>query len=157
MEFMLSPSETVWRQANYHHVPRLCFINKMDRVELIFASVASIKSKLLANPLVLQLPMGSGSGSLVIPLLENPYQIVGIPSEYLELAKKRSELIESLADFDDSLMEKYLEGENISVEDLLPLIRKVTIAEKFVPILCGSAFKNIGIQPLLDAVNAYTC
>ena len=160
-------SETVWRQADKYRIPRLAFINKMDRVGANFGrSVQMIQNRLSANPLVMQVPVGAESDFLgVLDLISEKMltfdeSTLGqdvkeeiIPAEYIEVfAAARKELIEKLADFDDELMEKYLSESPISKDELIDSIRKLTLAQKVVPILCGSAFKNKGIQPLLDAI-----
>jgi elongation factor G len=166
-----SQTETVWRQADKYKVPRICFINKMDRVGADFAmSIETIKERLAANPAALQMPMGAEDGFMgMIDLVtekaflwknsdnmgEN-FETIEIPGEFKEEAQKyRDKLIETLADYDDALADKYLSGETLSPEDIKVSIRKSTLALKVTPILCGSAFKNKGVQPLLDAVIAY--
>ncbi len=162
-------SETVWRQANKYHVPRLAFINKLDRVGANFhESVSSIRTKLNANPVPFQLPIGiEDSFEGVVDILtmttwiwpQNPkdqkenYSHGEIPSDLVEEAKvARENLIATLADLDDDLADKYLNGEEPSLEILKSVARKGTIAGKIVPVFCGSAFKNKGIQPLLNAI-----
>ncbi len=166
-----SQTETVWRQADKYKVPRICFINKMDRVGADFAmSIETIKERLAAVPIAIQIPMGAEDGFIgMIDLVmekafywknsenmgEN-FETIDIPGEYREEAQKyRDKLIETLADYDDALADKYLSGETLSVEDIKASLRKSTLALKFTPILCGSAFKNKGVQPLLDAVIDY--
>ncbi len=163
-------SETVWRQADRYGVPRMCFINKMDRTGANFErSIEMIKDRLGAVPLVLQLPIGSESAFVgVIDLVkmkavvwtdeglgaEFDYQ--DIPADLQEAAETaRMEMIETAVDADEVLMEKYLEGEEIGEDELKAAIRKGTIESLFVPVLNGSAFKNKGVQPLLDAVVDY--
>jgi len=163
-------SETVWRQADRYNVPRISFVNKMDRVGAdFFASVKTIKEKLGATPVPLQIPVGSEDEFAgVIDLIEEKlylwsgdgngeeFQILDIPEESVEEAKKRrEEMTEALADFDDSLAEAYLNGEDISKETLKSIVRKATLSLEITPVFCGSAFKNKGVQPLLDAVLAY--
>ncbi|WP_035586554.1 elongation factor G [Hippea jasoniae] len=160
-------SETVWRQADKYHVPRIAFVNKMDRIGADFFNVVQeIDEKLNGNPLVIQLPIGSESNFVgVIDLIRMKaiiwdsdvlgakFSIKDIPEELADQALEyRNKLIEKLADFDDEIMEKYLEGEDISEDKIVSAIRKATIKTQVTPVLCGSAFKNKGVQPLLDAV-----
>ncbi len=163
-------SETVWRQADKYGVPRMCFINKLDRTGADFYfCVNSIIERLGARPAVLYLPIGMEGGFKgLVDLVENRAIIwleesLGAKFEYAEIpedmadkaAKYRSELIEMAVEQDDALMEAYLEGNEPSVADLKALIRKGTLSMAFVPVVCGSAFKNKGVQPLLDAVVDY--
>jgi len=163
-------SETVWRQANKFSVPRICFINKMDRIGANFdLAVSSIKNRLKANPIKIQIPLGvSDSFSGVIDLIREKaiqwgdetdgttFSELEIPSEYIDLARSaRQEMIEALADHNDSLLELYLSGEPIPQDLIVQVLRSVTLELKAVPVLCGSAFKNKGVQPLLDAVVAF--
>ncbi|WP_341790117.1 elongation factor G [Rickettsia endosymbiont of Polydrusus tereticollis] len=163
-------SETVWRQADKYNVPRMCFVNKMDRMGADFyRCVEMIKDRLGAKPLVLQLPIGieenfKGLVDLVRmqamiwkdESLGAEYFYEEIPADMLELATKyRASLLDMVADLDDQVMEKYLSGEEVAEEEIKKLIRKGTIGAKFYPVLCGSAFKNKGVQPLLDAVVDY--
>jgi elongation factor G len=163
-------SETVWAQADKYNVPRLAFCNKMDRTGANFQNcVDEIKSKLDKVAAPIQLPIGSEENFLgVIDLIKmkamsfneedlgSSVKEFEIPAEFLDDATlAREELIEVLADYDDEFAEKYLSGEEISSEEIKSLIRKATISFSFVPVLCGSAFKNKGIQPLLDAVIDY--
>lgn len=163
-------SETVWRQANKFSVPRICFINKMDRIGANFdAALTSIRVRLGANPVKIQIPIGSSdSFSGIIDLVNQKAYVWSdesdgvqfsegpIPDDYLEVSQQgRIQLIESLADFDDSLLEAYLSGAAVSAEQLLKGLRKATLELKITPVLCGSAFKNKGVQPLLDAVVAF--
>ncbi len=163
-------SETVWRQAEKYHVPRMCFINKLDRTGANFEMcVEMIKDRLGARPAVLYLPIGiEGSFKGLVDLVENRAIIwleesLGAKFEYqdipAELADKaavaRSELIEMAVEQDDDVMEAYLEGNEPDVATLKALIRKGTLNFSFVPVLCGSAFKNKGVQPLLDGVVDY--
>ncbi|MBK8189385.1 MAG: elongation factor G [Vampirovibrionales bacterium] len=164
-----SQSETVWRQATRYNVPRIVFVNKMDRVGANFERVVDqIRSRLRANAHPIQLPIGSEDGFKgIIDLVEmNAIQYaddVGtkiesteIPAEYLERAQKAHEsLVEAIVEHDDDLMERYLGGETIAVEDLKRVLRKATCEVKIVPVICGTAFKNKGVQPLLDAVVDY--
>ena len=160
-------SETVWRQADKYNVPRLAFVNKMDRVGSDFFNVVGmIKKRLGANPLPLVIPIGSGElFTGIIDLIEmksilynegtmgTRFDFGDIPDDMIEEANKwRHHLIEETASYDDKLMDKYLNDEDISVEELKTAIRKGCIDNTFVPTLCGSAFKNKGVQRLLDAV-----
>ncbi len=163
-------SETVWRQANKFSVPRCCFINKMDRTGADFkGGVDSIREKLGAKAVPIQLPIGAESEFLgVIDLVEMKailykdetkgakFEIADIPEDLLAEAEEAREfLIECICESDDALMEKYLAGEALSVAEIKQGLRKGTIAMDFFPVLCGSAFKNKGVQPLLDAVIEY--
>ncbi len=162
-------SETVWRQADRYLVPRICFINKMDRIGANFnRTLSMIEQRLKARPLPIQLPLSSGdSYDGVIDLVENKAwyfdgepdsepQEVPIPeSEQTICAEFRQALIEKLAEYDDQIMEAYLEGSNITAAMLRRALRRLTLANKGVPILCGSALRNKGIQPLLDAIVSY--
>jgi elongation factor G len=163
-------SETVWRQANKFQVPRCCFINKMDRTGADFeGGVQSIREKLGAKAVPIQLPVGAESAFLgVIDLVEMrailykdetkgaKFEVADIPEELREQAEKAREfLIECVAEADETLLEKYLAGEALSVAEVKAGIRKGTIAMDLFPVLCGSAFKNKGVQPLLDAVIDY--
>ena len=163
-------SETVWRQADKYHVPRIAFINKMDRVGAdFFRGVQMIRDRLRANAIPLQLPLGSeenfrGVLDLVTmkalvwdeKTLGADFRLEEIPAEHLEAAQQyRKELVEAVADSDEVIMEKYLEGQEISEEELRAGIRKATLEINIIPVLCGTAFKNKGIQPLLDAVVEY--
>ncbi|MBN1382209.1 MAG: elongation factor G [Deltaproteobacteria bacterium] len=163
-------SETVWRQSDRYKVPRIAFINKMDRPGADFRKVVSaIRDRLGARPLLLQLPIGSEDGfkgvvDLVRMLaityedrsLGDKYTTGDIPAELLDIARKEREtLIELISDCDEGLMNKYLNDEALSQQELIDAIRKATLTLKVVPVLCGSAFKNKGIQPLLDAIVDY--
>ncbi|MEY4630831.1 MAG: hypothetical protein RIQ81_951 [Pseudomonadota bacterium] len=165
-------SETVWRQADKYHVPRIAFINKLDRVGADFdASVQSIRERLAANPVAFQLPVGAEdafAGMIDLVRMKallwaaddttrgEKYQETAIPSELKDAATSaRETLISSLADVDDVIAEKYLEGVEPSEAELKAAARRATIAFKIVPVFCGSAFKNKGVQPLLDAVIDY--
>ncbi|NYD89321.1 elongation factor G [Sphingomonas melonis] len=163
-------SETVWRQADKYGVPRMCFVNKLDRTGADFYfCVNSIIERLGARPAVLYLPIGMEGGFKGLVDLVNNRAIIwleeslGAKFEYQDIpedmaekaAKYRSELIEMAVEQDDELMEAYLEGNEPSVADLKKLIRKGTLSMAFVPVVCGSAFKNKGVQPLLDAVVDY--
>jgi len=161
-------SETVWRQADKYGVPRICFVNKMDKLGADFYfTVKTMVDRLGAKPLVLQLPIGQESAfSGVVDLLRmkalmwrgetqkgEDYTVEDIPEDLQEAAETyRHELVELIAESDDHLMEKYLEGEELSVEELKAGIRKLTIAGQINPVICGTAFKNKGVQPMLDAV-----
>ena len=163
-------SETVWRQAEKYSVPRMCFVNKMDRTGADFFFVLdTIKERLTENFVVVQLPIGAEAEYQgVIDLLSMKALIwegedlgaswdeVDIPEEYVEQAEEYRELmLDKLSEFDETIMEKYLEEEEISVEDLKTAIREGTLNHELVPILNGTAFKNKGVQPLLDAVVDY--
>ncbi len=164
-------SETVWRQADRYNVPRICFVNKLDRTGASFdRCVDMIKSRLNATPLVLQIPIGlEGDFSGLVDLIAmkalvwpgetkkgEDYLVEEIPANLVEKAKQaRHELLETLADCDDLVMEKYLEGAELTEEDIIAGIRRATLADKATPVLTGSAFKNKGVQPMLDAVNRY--
>lgn len=163
-------SETVWRQADRYSVPRLAFINKMDRIGAdFFATVNDIEEKLGANPVILQLPMGSAENFSGVIDLVNMKQIVwddetkgaeysidDIASEFEEISYEyREKLLEAISEVNDEIMEQYLSEEDIAVEDLIKAIRTASISRQIVPICCGSALKNKGIQPLLDAIELY--
>lgn len=163
-------SETVWRQADKYAVPRLCFVNKMDRTGANFyRCVDMIANRLGARPLVIQLPVGAGDEfEGIIDIVKQKYIVwegeqLGASFKYVEIPDNMKEkaqeyynqMVETAVEMDDDLMEKYLNGETISEDEIHSCIRKGTIAFKFVPILCGSAFKNKGVQPLLDAVELY--
>jgi elongation factor G len=162
-------SETVWRQADKYKVPRICFVNKMDRVGASFErTLQMIVDRLGANPVPVQIPIGAeGSFRGVIDLLEqkaltfgerpnDPIQEGEIPAELQEeAARRRQEAIEKIVEFDDALLERFFAEEEISVPELKAALRKATIAGTLVPILCGSALKNKGVRPLLDAVIDY--
>ncbi len=163
-------SETVWRQADKYKVPRICFVNKLDRTGAdFFRCVDMIRDRLGANPLVLQVPIGiEASLSGVVDLVKMKAQVwkneaLGAEWEYKEIPedlkeitqKYRTELVELAVEQDEKLMEAYLNGDEIKEEDLIKCIRKGTLNFSFVPVLTGSAFKNKGVQPLLDAVVNY--
>jgi elongation factor G len=164
-------SETVWRQADRYSVPRICFVNKLDRTGASFDKcVGMIKDRLNAVALVLQLPIGLESDFIgVVDLIAmkalvwrgetkkgEDYTIEEIPADMLEKSKAaRLEMLETLAENDDALMEKFLEGIEVSEEEIIAGIRRATIAAKLSPVLTGSAFKNKGVQPMLDAVTRY--
>ena len=164
-------SETVWRQADTYNVPRICFVNKMDKLGADFYfTVQTIKDRLGAKPLVLQLPMGSESEFYgVVDLVRmraltwrgdvskgEDYAVEEIPAEMAEqVASYREALLEAVAEKDDALMERYFAGEELTVEEIEHGIRAVTVTGEAYPVICGSAFKNKGVQPMLDAVIAY--
>ncbi|USK70419.1 elongation factor G [Peribacillus asahii] len=162
-------TETVWRQATTYGVPRIVFVNKMDKMGADFLySVGTLHDRLQANAHPIQLPIGAEDNfSAIIDLVEMKATFYGndqgtditegeIPAEHLELAQEyREKLIEGVAEVDEDLMEKYLGGEEISVEELKAAIRKATIAVEFYPVICGTAFKHKGVQPMLDAVIDY--
>ncbi len=163
-------SETVWRQADKYNVPRICFANKMDRIGANFyRCVDMIKERLGAHPLVMSMPIGTEADFIgVVDVLKRKaivwhsedlgatFEEREIPIELKEKADQYyHDLLETVVEMDDAAMEAYLEGKEIDVDTLKKCIRKGTIAQKFVPILCGSAFKNKGVQPLLDAVVDY--
>jgi elongation factor G len=164
-------SETVWRQADRYDVPRICFVNKLDRVGAEFhRCVDMIVSRLNATPLVLQIPIGAEADFRgVVDLVRmkalvwpedtqkgEDYSVEDIPASHTEAAREwRDRLLETIAEADDAMMEKYLEGEEPSEEELHAAIRRATIGGKLTPVLTGSAFKNKGVQPMLDAVVAY--
>ncbi len=168
-------TETVWRQANTYKVPRMCFVNKMDRIGADFyRTVDMVVERLEANPLVIQLPIGAGGPEAVKAFeglvdivkmkalvwrnvdekdLGASFEIEDIPEDMVDMANEyREAMMETIATQDEALMDAYLEGEEISEADIKAAIRKGTLAFDFVPILCGSAFKNKGVQPMLDAV-----
>jgi elongation factor G len=163
-------TETVWRQADKYGVPRMIFVNKMDKIGAdFFVSVQMVRDRLGANPIVLQLPLGVESSFKGIIDLVRMKAVVWddeslgasfhdeeIPEDLLAQAKEyREKLVEQAVELDESVMEKYLEGTEPGVETIKSLIRKGTVNNLFVPILCGSAFKNKGVQPMLDAVVDY--
>jgi elongation factor G len=164
-------SETVWRQADKYDVPRICFVNKMDKLGADFYfTVDTIINRLGAKPLVIQLPIGAESTfEGVIDLVEMraltwrgdvelgaKYEIEAIPADMQAKADEyRKMLLETVAEADDALMEKYFAGEELTVAEIKGAIRKLTVSSQLYPILCGSAFKNKGVQPMLDAVIDY--
>jgi len=160
-------SETVWRQADKYQVPRICFINKMDKVGGdYYHAISTIVQRLKANPVPIQIPMGSEDQFYgVINLVEGRSFTFddegnmtegGVPEEFAEeFEVRRSEMIEKIAEQDDNLLEKFLLEEDISGEELKAAIRSVTISNKVVPVLCGTALKNKCVQPLLDAIGEY--
>ena len=162
-------SETVWRQADKYGVPRICFINKMDATGAnYYDSIETIKDKLKANPVPVQIPIGAESEFVGVIDLVSMHAIIykndlgtdieetDIPDAYKDKAEEyRQNLLESLAETDEFIMEKYLEGEAISPSELREAIRRATINLSINPVLCGSAYKNKGVQPLLNAIVAY--
>ena len=164
-------SETVWRQADKYDVPRICFVNKMDKLGADFYfTVDTIINRLGAKPLVIQLPIGAESTfEGVIDLVEMraltwrgdvelgaKYEIEAIPADLQGKADEyRAKLLETVAEADDALMEKYFAGEELTVAEIKGAIRKLTVTSQLYPVLCGSAFKNKGVQPMLDAVIDY--
>ena len=164
-------SETVWRQADKYNVPRICFVNKMDKLGADFYfTVRTIKERLGAEPLPIQLPIGSESDFVgVVDLVYNraltwrgdtgkgeDYTIEEVPADMVEkVAEYRHHLIERVAETDEALLEKYLGGEELTPEEIKGAIRKMVIASEIYPVMCGSAFKNKGVQPMLDGVLDY--
>jgi len=164
-------TETVWRQADKYNVPRMCFVNKLDRTGAdFFRCVQMMIERLGATPLVLQIPIGAESDFIgVVDLLEmraltwrgettkgEDYAVEEIPAELVDQANEwRTKLLETLAENDDLIFEAYLGGEELSVDTLKAAIRRATIADRLNPVLTGSAFKNKGVQPMLDAVVDY--
>ncbi|MGO4534632.1 elongation factor G [Leifsonia sp. 2MCAF36] len=168
-------SETVWRQADKYVVPRICFVNKMDKLGADFYfTVDTIVSRLGAKPLVMQLPIGSESDFVgVVDLVEMralvwpgdakgdvtmgaKYEVQEIPADLQAKAEEyRAKLVETVAEADDALLEKYFAGEELSIAEIKAGIRKLTVNNEIYPVLCGSAFKNRGVQPMLDAVIDY--
>jgi len=163
-------SETVWRQADKYHVPRLAFVNKMDRVGADFYDVLSqMRSRLAANPVALQIPWGTeDTFHGIIDLIEMKalvwhsedlgasFEISEIPAECEKSAQEyHDRLIEVAAEFDDTLMDKYISGENCSPDEIRAAVRKGCLSLKLVPVLCGSSFKNKGVQPMLDAIISF--
>ncbi|MCM3710477.1 elongation factor G [Sporosarcina luteola] len=162
-------TETVWRQATNYKVPRLVFVNKMDKTGADFLySVGTLHDRLQANAVPIQLPIGAEDNfSGIIDLVEMKATMYGndlgtdvtvgdIPAEYLEQAEEyREKLIEAIVDFDEDLMEKYLGGEELTIPEIKNAIRKATLAVEFYPVVCGTAFKNKGVQLVLDAVVDY--
>ncbi|MFP5360273.1 MAG: elongation factor G, partial [Actinomycetes bacterium] len=168
-------SETVWRQADKYDVPRICFVNKMDKLGADFYfTVDTIKSRLGARPLVIQLPIGAENDFLgVVDLVQMKalvwpgdakgdvtmgakYEVTDIPADMQEKAEQyRAELLETVAESDEALLEKYFGGEELTIDEIKGAIRKLTVSSELYPVLCGSAFKNRGVQPMLDAVVDY--
>src|SRR5436305_5050518 len=159
-------TETVWRQANHYRVPRICFINKMDRIGAdFFRAVEMVKDRLDANAAVLQIPIGAeGNFRGMVDLLGmkalvweegmgEKWEVTDIPDDLVADAEHwRHELVDVVSHYSDTVMEKYVEDQEITAEDLRSAVRAATLANDIVPVLCGSAFKNKGVQPLLDAV-----
>jgi elongation factor G len=164
-------TETVWRQANKYGVPRICFVNKMDRIGAdFFAAVESIRSRLEANVAVVQLPIGAeghfrGMVDLInmrglvwddVDGMGEKWEVTDIPADLVDQAEAyRHDLIDVLSAFDEPILEKYVGDEEITADDLRRALRHGTITNEVVPVLCGSAFKNKGVQPMLDAVVEY--
>jgi elongation factor G len=164
-------SETVWRQASKYNVPRICFVNKMDRAGANFLGcIEQMKDKLNAHPVPIQLPLGAEADFLgvidLVTMKANTYsdekdkgetfEVIDIPAEYKDQADEyREKLIESISDVDDAIMEKFLSGEDIAVEEIHAALRVGTLDSRFTPVLCGAAFKNKGVQQLLDSVVEY--
>ena len=165
-------SETVWRQANKYHVPRIAFVNKMDRIGADYFSVVNqIRERLNANAVTIHIPIGSEADFRgLVDLIEmkaivwiddatmgTTYKYIDIPEDLVETANEyRAKLIESVAELDDTLLERFFEDpDSITVDEIKSVIRRATIEQMIVPVLCGSAFKNKGIQRLLDAVAAF--
>ncbi len=162
-------SETVWRQAEEYHVPRMCYVNKMDIMGAnFFRTVQMMKDRLKCNAVPIQLPIGSeDSFKGIIDLVDmkadiyydemgKEMRVEDIPEDMLELAEQyHDEMIEHVAELDDVLMEKYLNGESLTKEEIVATIRKGTIENKFVPVTCGTSYRNKGVQKLLDAIIAY--
>jgi len=170
-EGVQSQSETVWRQADKYHVPRICFVNKMDKLGAdFFATVEDVRQKLGANPAIITLPIGvENTFKGVVLLLEQKTVIWesdqtgakytlsdDIPADMKEQVQEyRQRLIEQIAETDDALLEKYLNGQEIPVNEIKAALRRATISYDLVPIMCGSSLKNKGVQLLLDAVVEY--
>ncbi|WP_280423258.1 elongation factor G [Nocardia carnea] len=164
-------SEQVWRQADKYDVPRICFVNKMDKLGADFYfTVQTIKDRLGAKPLVIQLPIGAeDSFEGVVDLVEmkakvwtgetklgEKYELQDIPADLVEKAEQyRQELLETVAESDEALLDKFFGGEELSIDEIKGAIRKMTVNSELYPVLCGSAFKNKGVQPMLDAVVDY--
>jgi len=162
-------SETVWRQADKYRVPRIAYINKMDRTGAdFFNAIQMMKSRLSANPIALQLPIGSEDQFAgIIDLVDmkavfykddlgTQIEETAIPKEYMAQSEEyRQHVLEAAAEYDESLLEKYLDGEELTKEEIIAGIRKATLDAAITPVLCGSSFKNKGVQPLLDAINDY--
>ncbi len=164
-------TETVWRQADKYSVPRMCFVNKLDRTGAdFFRCVQMMRDRLAATPLVLQVPIGAEAGFIgVVDLLGmraltwrgetqkgEDYAVEEIPADLVDLANEwREKLLETLAENDEEILEAYLGGEELSVERLKAAIRRATLADRLNPVLAGSAFKNKGVQPMLDAVTDF--
>lgn len=175
MEGVEAQSETVWRQADKYNVPRICFINKMDRIGASFdRTFQEIERRLLAKPVALQIPIGEGSTSTgdsfqgVIDLIQMQalfydldskganFEVREIPDAYLEQAQEwRGKLLEAVAELDDKVLEQYYETEDIAEEDIVRLLRVATLKGNLQPTFCGSSLNYIGVQPVLDAVGSY--
>jgi elongation factor G len=160
-------SETVWRQADKYHVPRIAFVNKMDRIGADFDHVVGMmRERLRANAVPIQIPVGAGdSFEAIIDLITMKaryydqstqgaeFEEREIPADHADAAATaREQMLESIADHDDTLMERYLDGEKIGVEELVAVVREATIEGDIIPVICGSAFKNQGVQRLLDSI-----
>ncbi len=163
-------SETVWRQGDRYSVPRLCFVNKLDRIGADFETVVKeIRSRLDANPVIVQLPMGAGEdlkGQIDLVRRKAYFydpddvatvlRVEDVPADMVdEVELSRVEMIEAAAECDDELMNKYIADEEVSEEDIIAALRKGTISGKIQPVLCGSALKHVGVRPLLDAIVDY--
>ena len=162
-------SETVWRQADKYHVPRICFVNKMDRTGANFwRTFEMIQDRLDANPVAVHLPIGAEStfrgmvdlvarkAILYADELGAPPTETEIPAELADEARRQRErLVEQVAETDDTLTDKYLEGSEITAEELMAALRRATVSSRLVPVLCGSSLRNKGVQPMLDAVVDY--
>ena len=168
-------SETVWRQADKYNVPRICFVNKMDKLGANFEfTVSTIKDRLKATPLVVTLPIGAESDLAGVvdvikqvayrfPAEQNGEKTYGtvvveeeIPADMVDAVEAaRAELLESVAETDEDLLDKYLGGEELTIDEIKGAIRELTIAGEAYPVFCGSAYKNIGVQPMLDGVLDY--
>ncbi|TLF75353.1 elongation factor G [Nocardia cyriacigeorgica] len=164
-------SEQVWRQADKYDVPRICFVNKMDKLGADFYfTVQTIKDRLGAKPLVIQLPIGAeDTFEGIVDLVEmnakvwtgetklgEKYEVQEIPADLKEKAEQyRQELLETVAESDEALLEKFFGGEELTIDEIKGAIRKMTVNSELYPVLCGSAFKNKGVQPMLDAVVDY--
>nr|WP_090279247.1 elongation factor G [Mycolicibacterium komanii]CRL75080.1 elongation factor G [Mycolicibacterium komanii] len=164
-------SEQVWRQADKYDVPRICFVNKMDKLGADFYfTVRTIEERLGAQPLVIQLPIGAENDFIgIVDLVEmkakvwrgetalgEKYEVEDIPAELAEQAEEyRTKLLETVAETDEELLDKYVGGEELTVAEIKAAIRKLTVNSELYPVLCGSAFKNKGVQPMLDAVIDY--
>jgi len=161
-------SETVWRQADKYNVPRICFVNKMDKMGAnFFYSINTMVERLKANVVPIQIPIGTEDQfHIIVDLVEmkatkynneegTELEIIDIPEDSMEKAQEfRMKMLESLSDFDENIMEKYLNGEEVSIQEIKAAIRKQTINNDIVPVLCGSAYKHKGVRLLLDAVEA---
>jgi elongation factor G len=164
-------SETNWRLADNYKVPRICFVNKMDRSGADFLNVVSqVRTMLGSNAIPLQIPIGAEDQFKgVVDLVTNEaivwneddkgmtYKVIDIPADLVEIvAEYRTQLVENIAEFDDKLLEKYFEDPaSITIEEMRAAIRAAVCAHKFIPMMCGSSFKNKGVQAVLDAVCAY--